>query len=176
MSLAQNVLGIDFGSEWIKLAVVQRSAGVQIVLNEASKRKSPNALSFGAEQREFGDTAMVKPHLAFTHTRELLGKKYSKEALDAYGPHYFPYEIEEDVERSAIRVKEGDRHLSPEALVAMVLTYAKSLGQAHTGEKVADCVITVPGFYRQFERQAVLDAAAIAGETRRKIFGIKKEL
>uniref|UniRef100_A0A6U6CFQ6 Uncharacterized protein n=1 Tax=Guillardia theta TaxID=55529 RepID=A0A6U6CFQ6_GUITH len=106
---------------------------------------------------------MVKPHLAFTHTRELLGKKYSKEALDAYGPHYFPYEIEEDVERSAIRVKEGDRHLSPEALVAMVLTYAKSLGQAHTGEKVADCVITVPGFYRQFERQAVLDAAAIAG-------------
>lgn len=33
-SVAQNVLGIDFGSEWIKLAVVQRSAGVQIVLNE----------------------------------------------------------------------------------------------------------------------------------------------
>ena len=33
---AQNVLGIDFGSEWIKLAVVQRSAGVQIVLNEVT--------------------------------------------------------------------------------------------------------------------------------------------
>lgn len=33
-SVAQNVLGLDFGSEWIKLAVVQRSAGVQIVLNE----------------------------------------------------------------------------------------------------------------------------------------------
>ncbi len=33
-AVAQNVLGIDFGSEWIKLAVVQRSAGVQIVLNE----------------------------------------------------------------------------------------------------------------------------------------------
>ena len=35
-SVAQNVLGVDFGSEWIKLAVVQRSAGVQIVLNEVS--------------------------------------------------------------------------------------------------------------------------------------------
>ena len=35
-SVAQNVLGIDFGSEWIKLAVVQRSAGVQIVLNEVT--------------------------------------------------------------------------------------------------------------------------------------------
>jgi hypoxia up-regulated 1 len=41
--------------------------------------------------------------------------------------------------------------------------YAKSLGQTHTGEKVSDCVITVPGFYRQFERQALLDAAQIAG-------------
>jgi molecular chaperone DnaK (HSP70) len=46
---AQVVIGIDFGSEWIKLAVVQRSAGVQIVLNEATKRKSPNALMFGNE-------------------------------------------------------------------------------------------------------------------------------
>jgi hypothetical protein len=87
------VLGIDLGSEWIKLAVVQRSAGVQIVLNEATKRKSPNALSFGQESREFGDTAMVKPHLAIVHTRELLGKSYNEESLKSYGPNYFPYEV-----------------------------------------------------------------------------------
>lgn len=29
---AQNVVGIDFGSEWIKIAVVQRSAGVSASL------------------------------------------------------------------------------------------------------------------------------------------------
>ena len=29
-AVAQNVLGIDFGSEFIKLAIVQRSAGVQV--------------------------------------------------------------------------------------------------------------------------------------------------
>jgi len=162
-SVAQNVLGIDFGSEWIKLAVVQRSAGVQIVLNEASKRKSPNAIGFGPEARDFGDTAMVKPHLAFTHTRELLGKQYTPTLQTAYGPTYFPYEIVVDEERGAVKIREGERFLAPETLVAMVLTYAKSLGQAHTGEKVSDCVITVPGFYRQFERQAILDAALIAG-------------
>lgn len=162
-SSAQNVVGIDFGSEWIKLAVVQRSAGVQIILDEASKRKSPNAVAFGAEQRDFGDTAMVKPHLAFTHTRELLGKQFSPTLKTAYGPGYFPYEIVVDEERGAVKIKESDRYLAPETLVAMVLTYAKSLAQTHTGEKVADCVITVPGFYRQFERQAILDAALIAG-------------
>mmetsp|Transcript_46472 Transcript_46472/g.123342 ORF Transcript_46472/g.123342 Transcript_46472/m.123342 type:complete len:840 (+) Transcript_46472:3-2522(+) len=159
----QNVLGIDFGSEYIKLAVVQRSAGVQIVLNEATKRKSPNALAFGEAQREFGDTALVKPHLAITHTRELLGKSAKAELKKIYGPHYFPYEIIADDERGAIKIKEGERFLSPEILVAMVLTYAKSLAQAQTNEKVSDCVITVPAFFRQFERQAMLDAAAIAG-------------
>jgi hypothetical protein len=55
------------------------------VLNEATKRKSPNALSFGETQREFGDTAMVKPHLAITHTRELLGKSAKAELVKIYG-------------------------------------------------------------------------------------------
>lgn len=68
-----------------------------------------------------------------------------------------------DEERGAVKIKESDRFLAPETLVAMVLTYAKSMAQTHTGEKVADCVITVPGFYRQFERQAIQDAALIAG-------------
>jgi hypothetical protein len=241
---AQNVLGIDFGSEWIKLAVVQRGssgvslfacfpflltfctsfpwlanherqitpfyhpkvaklwlfggfkwrvhamknqrterkhveapgifqsifthpplseeslhetnstmAQVQIVFNEASKRKSPNVLAFEDTERQFGDTALVKPHKAMTHTRELLGKGFKAEILKSYGPHYFPYEIVEDEERGAIKIKEGERFLSPEVLVAMMLTYGKSLAQAQTKEKVSDCVITVPSFFRQFERQ-----------------------
>ena len=35
-----------------------------------------------------------------------------------------------DEERGAVKIVEGERLLSPEALVAMVLTYAKSLAQA----------------------------------------------
>jgi hypoxia up-regulated 1 len=127
---------------------------VQIVFNEASKRKSPNVLAFDDTERQFGDTALVKPHKAMTHTRELLGKGFKAEILKSYGPHYFPYEIVEDEERGAIKIKESERFLSPEVLVAMVLTYAKALAQAQTGnEKVADCVITVPAYFRQFERQ-----------------------
>ena len=55
------------------------------MLNEATKRKSPNALMFGEAQREFGDTAMVKPHQAITHTRELLGKSAKAELVKTYG-------------------------------------------------------------------------------------------
>ena len=38
-SSAQNVLGVDFGSEFIKLAVVQRSAGVQVLTQPSHRFK-----------------------------------------------------------------------------------------------------------------------------------------
>ena len=64
------------------------------MLNEATKRKSPNALSFGETQREFGDTAMVKPHLAITHTRELLGKSAKAELVKIYGGKHRSLQIQ----------------------------------------------------------------------------------
>lgn len=57
--------------------------------------------------------------------------------------------------------------LSPEELVAMLLGYAKATGEefaADGGERgtISDCVLTVPSFYTQTQRQALLDAARIA--------------
>ena len=78
------------------------------------------------------------------------------------GPHYFPYEIIPDEERGAVKIKESDRFLSPEVrdqetvhivfevlicivqvLVAMILTYAKSMAQAQTKEKVSKKFIRI---------------------------------
>lgn len=55
------------------------------------------------------------------------------------------------------------RTFTPEELVAMVLTHAKDITNAFgvPGE-VKDCVLTVPSFYTQHERRALLDAAALA--------------
>jgi hypoxia up-regulated 1 len=49
-----------------------------------------------------------------------------------------------------------------EELVAMLLQNARDLAAAHGETKVKDCVITVPSFFTQAEREALLDAAAIA--------------
>ena len=75
---AETVIGIDYGSEWIKVAVAQGTA-VDIVLNENTQRKSLAALSFPGgskgndELRLFGESAMSRPHLALQYIRELLG-------------------------------------------------------------------------------------------------------
>ena len=72
------LIGLDYGSEWIKVAVAQ-GASVDIVLNENTQRKSLAALSFPDsskshdELRLFGESAMARPQLALQYIRELLG-------------------------------------------------------------------------------------------------------
>ena len=75
---AEPLIGLDYGSQWIKVAVAQ-GASVDIVLNENTQRKSLAALSFPDnskshdELRLFGESAMARPHLTLQYIRELLG-------------------------------------------------------------------------------------------------------
>jgi len=57
----------------------------------------------------------------------------------------------------------GGQEYTPEELVAMVLTHAKDITTAFGVQgDVKDCVLTVPSFYTQHERRALLDAASLA--------------
>jgi len=80
-------IGLDYGSEWIKIAVAHGTA-IDIVLNENTQRKSLAALSFpdvakstGNELRLFGEAAMARPHLALQYVRELLGSEWPRSSL-----------------------------------------------------------------------------------------------
>ena len=77
---AETLIGIDFGSEWIEVAVAQGTS-IDIVLNENTQRKSLAALAFpdsssksNNDLRTFGEAAMARPHLALQYIRELLGE------------------------------------------------------------------------------------------------------
>ncbi len=50
------VLGIDFGGEWFKMALVSTGT-YDIVLNEQSGRRTPNLLAFHNNERFFGNEA-----------------------------------------------------------------------------------------------------------------------
>ena len=45
----------------------------------------------------------------------------------------------------------------------MVLHYAKTIAEAQARASLRDAVITVPPYFGQAQRQALLDAAALAG-------------
>ena len=55
------------------------------------------------------------------------------------------------------------QQFSPEQITAMLFTKLKETADAALQTKVKDCVISVPVYYTDSERRAMLDAAAIAG-------------
>uniref|UniRef100_A0A4W3J2Q0 Hypoxia up-regulated protein 1 n=1 Tax=Callorhinchus milii TaxID=7868 RepID=A0A4W3J2Q0_CALMI len=57
----------------------------------------------------------------------------------------------------------GELKYSPEELVGMMLNYSRSLAQEFAEQPIKDLVITVPVYFNQAERRAVLQAAHIAG-------------
>ncbi|CAK9017674.1 unnamed protein product [Durusdinium trenchii] len=63
----------------------------------------------------------------------------------------------------AVNYKGEPRQMSAIQVTAMFLTKLRDVTEKWTTNKVADCVIGVPSYYSDVHRQALLDAAKIAG-------------
>jgi heat shock protein 1/8 len=57
----------------------------------------------------------------------------------------------------------NDKKFTPEEISAFILLHIKQLAQAQLNETITDCVITVPANFTDYQRQATIDSATIAG-------------
>lgn len=65
----------------------------------------------------------------------------------------------------------SEEHIfSPEQCLAMLLTKLKDISSTALKTPINDCVISVPSYFTNNERKALLDAAAIAGELDNQVF------
>lgn len=190
------ILGIDLGSQWMKVALVKPGVPFQIVTNTASKRKTATMVGFGSENERIyaGDAENVakrKPAHVFPMARSLVGRKVDHPAVrnvrnilidqheifgnvDRNGAVYVKNVLGEEASdpAEAAEDEEGETtdddlrlptSFSSDELLGFVLGYAKTIGESMAEESnIKDCVITVPSYFTQSEREAVLDAAAVA--------------
>jgi len=163
------VLGIDFGSEYIKVAIVAPGAPFKIVLDEMSKRKIPSVVAFDSDVRQYGNGATSlhtkRPHDTYRYISRLLGKSIeSPELEELLDLHALPYLLEEHPRRKSIRIKRGDGYLNVEEVMAMILSYVKRIAEVENNDRpVMDAVVTVPVSWSQQERKAFMDSAKLAG-------------
>lgn len=75
----------------------------------------------------------------------------------------FPfYDIEADPDRNTVVFRAGNETFSVEELVAQILQKAQTFAEESTSQQITECVIVVPGFFGQAERNAMLAAANLA--------------
>ena len=172
-----NVIGIDFGTEFMKVALVQPGSPLEIVTNTVSKRKSETVVAFVRGERLFASDAYGslsrKPEQSYARLTEYLGRSETHPSIETLRTKsYFPTTTRFNESRGALAIAApksttedyggGWDEWQPEELVAMVLTYAKDITRAYGGNVVRDCVITVPMSATQIEREALLAAAELA--------------
>ena len=80
LASAKAILGVDLGSLYMKVALVQRGAPLEIVTNLHSKRKTEQMVLFDAGTRFYGADANSlygrKPHLTPTGMSIMLGRSH----------------------------------------------------------------------------------------------------
>ncbi|KAM6983533.1 hypoxia up-regulated protein 1 [Tautogolabrus adspersus] len=162
------VMSVDLGSEWMKMAIVKPGVPMEIVLNKESRRKTPIAVCLKENERLFGDSALAvsvkNPKTVYRHLQSLLGKKHDNVQVALYQKRFTEHELQEDPVRGTVFFKNSEEiQYTPEELIGMVLNYSCALAQDFAEQPIKDAVITVPAFFNQAERRAVLQAAQMAG-------------
>ena len=175
--VSADILSIDLGSQFFKVALVS-TGKFDIVPNLQSKRKTPTAVSFKSQIREFGDDALLaqvkSPSKVATLFRWINGANMTDTDPQALYLSDFalPFSVSRNETRQSPLFGNEDLGFSQiEQIVSHIIWYAKNLVEEHdtpgTGRikigSLKDLVITVPSWANNRERQAVIDAATIAG-------------
>ncbi|XP_063982938.1 hypoxia up-regulated protein 1 isoform X2 [Diachasmimorpha longicaudata] len=161
------VMSVDIGSEWMKVAIVSPGVPMEIALNKESKRKTPAVIAFREDERLFGEDAQVVgvrfPKNSFSYILDLLGKSIDNPIVSLYQKRFPYHDIIADEERNTIAFRIDDGTIfTPEELLAQLLHKAKEMAENSAGQKIKEAVITIPGFFNQAERRAMIQAAELA--------------
>ncbi|XP_065865950.1 heat shock 70 kDa protein 15 [Euphorbia lathyris] len=163
-----SVVGFDFGNESCIVAVA-RQRGIDVVLNDESKRETPAIVCFGDKQRFIGTagaaSTMMNPKNSISQIKRLIGRQFSDP------------ELQKDIKSLPFAVIEGPdgfpliqarylgemRTFTPTQVLGMVFSNLKSIAETNLNAAVSDCCIGIPVYFTDLQRRAVLDAAVIAG-------------
>uniref|UniRef100_A0A8C3V4Y3 Hypoxia up-regulated protein 1 n=1 Tax=Catharus ustulatus TaxID=91951 RepID=A0A8C3V4Y3_CATUS len=157
------VMSVDVGSESMKIAIVKPGVPMEIVLNKESRRKTPVAVSLKENERLFGDSSIRTPKVAFRYFQDLLGKRIDNPHVALYQSRFPEHELVKDETRQTVIFKLSPTiQYSPEEMLGMVLNYSRGLAEEFAEQPIKDAVITVPAYFNQAERRAVLHAARMA--------------
>ncbi|XP_071088579.1 heat shock 70 kDa protein 4-like [Haliotis cracherodii] len=164
------VVGIDLGSYSSYIAVA-RAGGIETIDNEYSARMTPTFVSFNEKNRTIGYGAKQQSVTNFKNTvagfTRIVGRKFNDPAVQSEVKSFFrPNEVSTDKAGNAVIqvMYMGEKQsFTPEQLTGMMLSKLKHIAESALKTKVVDVVLSVPTYYTDAERHALLDACQMAG-------------
>src|SRR5437763_16926398 len=163
MATGEKIIGIDLGTTNSVVAIMEGSEP-KVIANAEGNRLTPSVVAF----TEKGETlvgepakrqAVTNPTRTIYSIKRFMGRRHyeveSEEKLVPYKIVGGPQDL--------VKVEVDGKHYTPPEISAMVLRNLKESAEAYLGQTVKKAVITVPAYFNDAQRQATIDAAAIAG-------------
>ncbi|KAI9370308.1 heat shock protein Hsp88 [Aspergillus egyptiacus] len=162
-----SVVGIDFGAQSTKVGVA-RNKGIDIITNEVSNRQTPSLVGFSARSRHIGEAAKTQETSNLKNTignlKRLVGRTFSDPDVQIEQEYTVAQLCDVNgqagVEVNYVGKKEKFTAIQ---LVAMYLTKIRDTTAKELRTPVTDVTISVPAWFTDVQRRAMIDAAEIAG-------------
>ena len=161
------VIGIDLGSEFFKISLIQPGKKLEIVENVQSSRTTPTLIAFTEDARLMGaeahSRASTKPDSVLPFFLRLLGVAGNDtQARNWVNEEFITMKLEEDEARVTLKAVVREQKFSMEDLVAMIFELAKSMSEIYSKGAIKDCAVTVPPYWTRTQRQLLIQTAEAA--------------
>src|SRR3954449_2427752 len=163
MAQGEKIIGIDLGTTNSVVSVME-GREAKVIPNAEGNRLTPSVVAF----TEKGETlvgeparrqAVTNPTKTVYSVKRFMGRRHSEVESEE---KIVPYKVVGGREEY-VRIKIGDKELTPQEISAKVLRKLKEAAESYLGHKVNKAVITVPAYFNDAQRQATKDAGAISG-------------
>ena len=158
------ILGIDLGTTNCCMSIFEGGQAT-VIPNREGGRTTPSIVAFTERgERLVGNIAKRQAVTNAKNTvfavKRLVGRKFASPEVQK-AKSVLPYDVCEASNGDA-RVRIQSKEYSPSEISAIILRNLKDMAEEHIGEPIKECVVTVPAYFDDTQRQATRDACRIA--------------
>lgn len=160
------IFGIDFGTTYSSIALVQEG-GITVLEDDQGNTMIPSVVCYPARGAPpvvgWAAREMVPTHrdTTFVSFKRLLGRDFDDSRVASFIASS-PVQLERGPQGQVTAQPHGERIAMPQ-VAAEVLRHLMEIGQAATGVPVRRAVFSAPVRFGEHERQAIEQAAKLAG-------------
>ncbi len=166
LQASETIIGIDLGTTNSLISIIHPDSKKPIALKDIDNEfLVPSVIHFGKNKEiHIGNQAKIFLETDASNTiysvKRLMGKSYQdvKEKQIKYS-----YKIIDNDEDSLVKIQVDDHFYTPIELSSFILKELKNRAEHILKTPVNKCVITVPAYFNDAQRQATRDAGKLAG-------------
>lgn len=159
------ILGIDLGTTNSCIAIIEGNEPV-VVVNSEGQRTTPSMVAFTAKGEchvgvHAKRQATVNPERTIFGVKRLIGRRANEESIKELAES-LPYHITASDTGDAW-VQIDDKRYSPEEISSMIVAKLKECAETYCSDDITQCVVAVPAYFTDAQRQATREACRLAG-------------